>query len=370
MAVRWTDVCLREKYGRNHSNHRQQSSLNESKTKTKKTKTENMKTQKLKWAVAALVCGGLFSLTPNASAVLFRLPLASNAVQHYYFDHSGPGYISDWKCQTETYDGHVGTDFDAPRYTAIYCGAVGTLAAKQDGWGDGSLGTDPSHANYVIVNHASGMRTLYWHMQLNTVTTKGVGSSIACGEQIGQVGNSGMTSGPHLHFEPQLNNVPDDPYSGACGGPTSWWVNQNGGNPVTTCEGITKGARDVDNSSAGFSVTGTWSAGSSATDKYGGDYRYHSTAAVSAPAQWATTLNGTATWNVKAWWPQGSNRSTTAPYVVQHAAGTTTINVNQQINGGKWNLLGSWNMGGAVTVKLSCWTGTGYIVVADAVRWD
>ncbi len=322
----------------------------------------------MKWTVAALLCGSCFA--PDAQAVLFRLPLASNNVQHYYFDHSGAGFISDWKCGTETYDGHVGTDFDAARYTAIYAAAVGTLAAKQDGWGDGSLGTDPSHANYVIVNHADSMRTLYWHMQINTVTTKGIGASIACGEQIGQVGNSGMTSGPHLHFEPQLNGVPDDPYAGSCGGPISWWVNQNNGNPTTTCEGQVKAARIVDNNSAGFSVTGTWATGSSATDKYGADYRYHSTAAVSEPAQWATTLNTAGTWNVWAWWPQGANRSTTASYIISTGSGTSTVVVNQQMNGGKWNLLGSWPMSGAVTVKLSCWTTTGSIVVADAIKWD
>jgi murein DD-endopeptidase MepM/ murein hydrolase activator NlpD len=324
----------------------------------------------MKFTVASLVCGTLLATAFDANAVLFRLPLASNAVGHYYFDHSGPGWISDWKCQAETYDGHVGTDFGAARYTAIYCAATGTLAAKQNGWGDGSLGTDPSHANYVIVNHAGGMRTLYWHMQNNTVTTKAIGSAIACGEQIGQVGNSGMTSGPHLHFEPQLNGVPDDPYAGSCGGPTTWWVNQNGGNPVTTCEASPKTARNVDNNSGGFSVTGTWSTGSSATDKFGADYRFRSTAAVSQPAQWATTLNTTASWTVKAWWAQGSNRSTTAPYVVQHNAGSTTVNKNQQVNGGSWQTLGTWSMGGAKTVKLSCWTTTGYIVLADAIRWE
>ncbi|MDB6023942.1 MAG: peptidase [Verrucomicrobiales bacterium] len=330
-------------------------------------KTKNTLTQ---WATASLLCAGFLGLASKAEAVLFRLPLASNAVQHYYYDHSGAGFISDWKCETETYDGHVGTDFDASRYTAIYAAAVGTLAAKQNGWGDGSLSTDPSHANYVIVNHASGMRTLYWHMQNNTVTAKAIGSAIACGEQIGQVGNSGMTSGPHLHFEPQLNQVPDDPYSGSCGGPTTWWVNQNNGNPTTACEGQVKSARTVDNNSAGFSVTGTWSSGSSATDKFGADYRFHSTAPVSEPAQWSTTLNTGATWNVWAWWPQGANRATSASYVVTHAGGTTTVNVNQQLNGGKWNLLGSWNMSGPVNVKLSCWTATGAIVVADAIKWD
>jgi murein DD-endopeptidase MepM/ murein hydrolase activator NlpD len=322
-----------------------------------------------KLAACAALCAALCSFVPDAGAVLFRLPLASNPAGHYYFDHSGAGWISDWKCGTETYDGHVGTDFGSPRYTAIYAAAVGTLAAKQDGWGDGSLSTDPSHANYVIINHADSMRTLYWHMQMNTVTTKGIGSSIGCGEQIGQVGNSGMTSGPHLHFEPQLNGVPDDPYAGSCGGPISWWVNQNGGNPVTTCQN-SKTARTVDNSSGDFSVTGTWSTGSSATDKYGADYRYHSTRAVSEPAQWSTSLNVGSSWTVRAWWPQGANRSTTAPYVVQHDAGSTTVNKNQQTGGGTWQTLGTWGMSGTKTVKLSCWTATGYIVVADAVRWE
>ncbi len=131
-----------------------------------------------------------------------------------------------------------------------------------------------------------------------------------------------------------------------------------------------KTARDVDNSSAGFSVVGTWSAGTASTDKFGADYRFRSTAAVSEPAQWTTTLNTTATWNVRAWWPAGANRAASAPYIISHGAGTSTVNVNQQLNGGQWNLLGSWSMGGAQNVKLSCWTTTGFVIMADAVRWD
>lgn len=136
----------------------------------------------------------------------------------------------------------------------------------------------------------------------------------------------------------------------------------------TTSTGKT--ARVVDNSSAGFSVIGTWATASSAADKYGADYRYHSTAAVSEPAEWSTALNTSATWNVRAWWPAGTNRSATAPYIVTHAAGTTTVNKNQQGAGGVWNLLGSWSMSGTVNVKLSCWTTTGYVVMADAIQWD
>src|SRR5688572_21483205 len=132
--------------------------------------------------------------------------------------------------------------------------------------------------------------------------------------------------------------------------------------------GVAKIARDVDNSAATY--VGTWAVGSSAADKYGADYRFKSTSPTSEPATFATTLNTTATWTVRAWWAAGANRSATAPYIVSHGGGTTTVNVNQQVNGGGWNTLGSWSMGGAQNVKLSCWTTTGFVVVADAVRWE
>ncbi len=127
----------------------------------------------------------------------------------------------------------------------------------------------------------------------------------------------------------------------------------------------------VDNANAGFSVLGTsWMTGTSAADKYGADYRYRSTAAVSEQAQFqANVSSGTRT--VSSWWPAGANRSITAPHVVAHSGGSTTVNCNQQINGGKWNSLGSYTFaGGLTTVKVSCWTTTGFIVMADAIKWQ
>jgi hypothetical protein len=148
-------------------------------------------------------------------------------------------------------------------------------------------------------------------------------------------------------------------------------VNQNGGNPVTTCEGGSTGTTvTVDNSNSGFSVVGTWATSTSAADKHGTDYRYHSTAAVSEPATWTGNLTATRSYSVQAWWSQGANRSATAPYIVYHSGGSTTVNKNQQINGGAWRVLGSFNCNsGSNNVKLSCWTTTGYVVIADAVRW-
>jgi hypothetical protein len=134
---------------------------------------------------------------------------------------------------------------------------------------------------------------------------------------------------------------------------------------------ITATAVTVDNSNGGFSVAGTWATASSSTDKFGADYRYHSTAPVSEPATWSASITG-GSHSVYAWWPAGSNRSTTAPYIISHGGGTTTVNKNQQINGGSWQLLGTWGdfVAGANTVKLSCWTGTGFVVIADAVKWQ
>jgi hypothetical protein len=74
---------------------------------------------------------------------------------------------------------------------------------------------------------------------------------------------------------------------------------------------------------------------------------------------------------VDAWWTDLSNRSTTAPYIAYNASGTEVgrASANQQVNGGKWNTLGTWSFtAGWNKIILSRWTTEGYFVVADAVR--
>lgn len=122
----------------------------------------------------------------------------------------------------------------------------------------------------------------------------------------------------------------------------------------------------VDNADAGFSASANWSTGTSSTDKYGTNYRFRSTAAISDQAVWAFTIPTTDNYEVYAWWSVGANRSTTAPYSVNGGSG---IPKNQQANGGTWNSLGTFSMAaGSNNVKLSCWTTSGYVVIADAVR--
>ncbi len=126
----------------------------------------------------------------------------------------------------------------------------------------------------------------------------------------------------------------------------------------------------VDNSAAGFSTSASWSTGTGSTDKFGSDYRYRSTASLSDAATWTVSLGSTKSTTAYAWYPQGSNRSQTAPYIVYYASGSSSVAVNQQINGGQWVSFGTFNMNaGSNQVKLSCWTTTGFVVVADAVKW-
>ena len=127
----------------------------------------------------------------------------------------------------------------------------------------------------------------------------------------------------------------------------------------------------VDNSDAGFSASGNWSVATWASDKYGANYSYRDTASVSDAAIFTAHLPSAGTYNVYAWWAAAGNRATAAPYFVDHAEGSQVVNVDQTTNGGKWNLLGSFYMNaGSNTVRLSCWTSSGEVVIADAIKWE
>ncbi|WP_439505280.1 M23 family metallopeptidase [Sediminibacterium sp.] len=95
---------------------------------------------------------------------------------------------------------HAGLDFTAPAGTPIYATADGVV--KDAGFNTGGFG------NRVVVNHGFGYETLYAHM----VRIKArVGTRVKRGEVIGYVGNTGKSTGPHLHYEVHKNGTPLDP---------------------------------------------------------------------------------------------------------------------------------------------------------------
>jgi murein DD-endopeptidase MepM/ murein hydrolase activator NlpD len=88
--------------------------------------------------------------------------------------------------------GYNGVDIAAPVGTPIVASASGrVIIARPSGYNGG-------YGLYVVISHANGTQTLYGHMSRVNVT---VGQNVTQGQVIGAVGNTGRSTGPHIHFE-------------------------------------------------------------------------------------------------------------------------------------------------------------------------
>jgi len=85
---------------------------------------------------------------------------------------------------------------------------IGTPVEAADGGEVTYAGYNGDFGNLIIVNHNNGYETYYAH--LNTMDVA-VGQKIIQGQKIGEVGNTGYSTGPHLHFEVRKNGIPMDP---------------------------------------------------------------------------------------------------------------------------------------------------------------
>jgi hypothetical protein len=94
---------------------------------------------------------------------------------------------------------HDGIDIAASAGTSIVAGAAGTVKTVVNSSGTTYFGT------YVVISHGAGYETLYGHMLVNSPTVS-EGQTVAKGQRIGSVGNTGASRGNHLHFEVQLNS--------------------------------------------------------------------------------------------------------------------------------------------------------------------
>jgi len=94
--------------------------------------------------------------------------------------------------------GNRGIDIGAPTGTPIYASASGTVLIVKTGCVVGKRSCGGGYGNMVIVQHSNGTKTLYAHM--SKVNTK-IGAQVSRGQVIGYVGNTGRSTGPHVHFE-------------------------------------------------------------------------------------------------------------------------------------------------------------------------
>lgn len=95
--------------------------------------------------------------------------------------------------------GHTGVDIGAGYGSKVIAASDGIVTYA------GVLG---GYGNCVMINHGSGVVTLYGHGQ--TILTT-VGTEVKQGDLIMEVGSTGNSTGPHLHFEIRIDDVPVDP---------------------------------------------------------------------------------------------------------------------------------------------------------------
>jgi murein DD-endopeptidase MepM/ murein hydrolase activator NlpD len=96
---------------------------------------------------------------------------------------------------------HKGMDIGAPYGAPIYAATDGVVAMA---------GRNHGYGNFVKLNHAGGLATGYGHMSRIAVSS---GQRVRKGQVIGYIGSTGMSTGPHLHYELYRNGVAINPKS-------------------------------------------------------------------------------------------------------------------------------------------------------------
>lgn len=100
---------------------------------------------------------------------------------------------------TSAYPRHEGIDWGIPTGTSIKAAAAGVVSSS--GWGTG-------YGLLVIIDHGNGVKTYYAH---NSKLLVSKGDRVSQGQVISYSGNTGRSTGPHLHFEIRVNNKPQNP---------------------------------------------------------------------------------------------------------------------------------------------------------------
>lgn len=95
---------------------------------------------------------------------------------------------------------HTGIDIDAPIGTPVRAAGDGEVAAA---------GMASGYGREIVLDHGHGMSTVYAHLSAIAVIP---GQHVARGEIIGYVGESGRATGPHLHYEVRVHNIPVNPH--------------------------------------------------------------------------------------------------------------------------------------------------------------
>lgn len=131
-----------------------------------------------------------------------------------------PGYgkssITSWFGEARSYESHNAIDIGIPCGSKVLAAKAGTVSDCYNGcshnYGKSSYMWDncggTGFGNYVYIDHGNGYVTKYGHLQKVLVSK---GAKVKAGQQIGESGTTGWSTGPHLHFQLEINGVKSDP---------------------------------------------------------------------------------------------------------------------------------------------------------------
>jgi murein DD-endopeptidase MepM/ murein hydrolase activator NlpD len=129
-------------------------------------------------------------------------PEPENDIPNVFLPVAGP-VSSNFGLRRDPFDGHLrfhkGMDLAAPTGTAVLAPWDGKVV---------STGFEAGYGNFVVVEHPEGFKTRYAHLEGSAVRK---GDVVTAGEELGTVGRSGRSTGPHLHFEVIKNGERIDP---------------------------------------------------------------------------------------------------------------------------------------------------------------
>jgi len=174
----------------------------------------------------ALVGGGIPAIAIELGLPAACTPGRNCYVQNYPDMDPGPGAVDPF-CGSATYDGHNGTDFrllsfaDMARGVPALAMADGKVLRWRDGEpdrlfpsvGDRKAVGSRECGNGVVIDHGDGIEVQYCHMKQGSIAVRG-GDVVRKGDQIGEIGASGLAQFPHIHVTVRENGVPVDLSSG------------------------------------------------------------------------------------------------------------------------------------------------------------
>ncbi|MFJ8166109.1 M23 family metallopeptidase [Streptomyces sp. NPDC096136] len=165
---------------------------------------KRVSTRRTRTALVATALGAALALGAGTTAAFadeapgtLAAPAAQTAVKTGLWDKPVKGYTLSatfGKGGTMWSHKHSGQDFAVPVGTAVHAASAGTVVkAGPNGGGDG-----PAYGNAIVIKHANNTYSQYAH--LSKIQVK-IGQKVSVDQQIALSGNTGNSSGPHLHFE-------------------------------------------------------------------------------------------------------------------------------------------------------------------------